>query len=63
MFSCYSMIMFNIAKTKPEVRKIAEKYRLPLVLLFGSQVSGRTHPQSDVDIAFLSEKRMSLIEI
>ncbi len=55
--------MFKIAEIKPEVRKLAHKYRLSLVVLFGSQVSGRTHPKSDVDFAFLSEKRMNLIEI
>jgi predicted nucleotidyltransferase len=55
--------MFNITKIKPEVKKLAEKYHLSLVVLFGSQVSGITHPQSDVDFAFLPEKRMSLIEI
>lgn len=55
--------MFNISKIKPGVKKTAQKYHLSLVVLFGSQVSGRTHPQSDVDFAFLSEKRMSLIEI
>jgi predicted nucleotidyltransferase len=48
--------MFNIAEIKPEVEKLARKYRLSLVILFGSRVSGRTHPQSDVDFAFLPEK-------
>lgn len=55
--------MLNIADIKPEIEKLAKKYRLSMVVLFGSQVSGKTHPLSDVDFAFLSEKRMTLIEI
>lgn len=38
---------------------MAEKYGLTLVLLFGSQVSGFTHPESDVDVAYLSDRKLS----
>lgn len=55
--------MLNIEKIKPEIEKLAQKYRLSLVLLFGSQASGKTHPQSDVDLAFLFEKKMDLMDI
>jgi len=55
--------MIDIAGIKPEIEKLAKKYRLSMIVLFGSQVSGKTHPQSDFDFAFLSEKRMSLIGI
>ncbi|MDH5378919.1 MAG: nucleotidyltransferase domain-containing protein [Gammaproteobacteria bacterium] len=37
-------------KTSP-FSKIAEKYGLRLILLFGSQAKGFTHAQSDLDIA------------
>lgn len=33
------------------IKEVAEKYKLSLVLLFGSAVTGKSHPQSDVDIA------------
>lgn len=47
----------KIAKEqKNRIKKIAEKYNLKLVLVFGSYVNGNTHPQSDLDIAVLSEK-------
>ena len=55
--------MLNITEIKPEIEKLAKKYRLSMIVLFGSQVSGKTHPQSDFDFAFLSEKKMSLIGI
>ena len=49
--------MLNITEIKPEIEKLAKKYRLSMIVLFGSQVSGKTHPQSDFDFAFLSEKK------
>lgn len=54
--------MIQIEQTKPKIRELAEKYHLLILALFGSQVTGKTHPQSDVDIAFLSAKPMSLNE-
>ncbi|MCX6731644.1 MAG: nucleotidyltransferase domain-containing protein, partial [Candidatus Parcubacteria bacterium] len=38
---------------------LAEKYHLSLVVLFGSQAKGKTHSQSDVDLAFSAEEPMS----
>jgi len=39
-----------------DFEKIAKKYSLRLILLFGSAVSSKLHPRSDIDIAVLSEK-------
>ena len=39
---------------KPQIKQLAEKHGLSLVVLFGSQATGATHPKSDVDIAVLS---------
>ncbi|MBI1748134.1 MAG: nucleotidyltransferase domain-containing protein [Acidobacteria bacterium] len=39
----------------PELERIAVHYRLKLILLFGSSVTGRRHPRSDMDIAVLHE--------
>lgn len=36
---------------KCQIKKIAQKYNLELILLFGSHVSGKVHPDSDLDIA------------
>lgn len=44
---------------KEKIRKIAEKYQLKLVLLFGSQATGKTHKESDFDVAYLPEKNLS----
>ncbi len=41
------------------LQKLAGKYSFSLVVLFGSQASGRTHPQSDLDLAILPETQMS----
>lgn len=38
---------------KYRIKKIAKKYNLALILLFGSQVDGKVHPNSDLDIAAL----------
>lgn len=38
-----------------QLQPIADKYRLRLIVIFGSQVKGYTHPESDVDVAVLTE--------
>ena len=54
-----SMIVIDHTKKKM-LGELANKYELKLIILFGSQVSGRTHKESDYDVAFLSEKELSL---
>jgi predicted nucleotidyltransferase len=39
-----------------KIKEIAEKYGLRLLLLFGSQVTGKTHPKSDFDFGFISKE-------
>ena len=46
-------------KIKPQIKKLAEKHGLSLVILFGSQVAGKTHKESDYDFAYLSDKKLS----
>ena len=36
-------IRMNIEAVKPKIAELAEKYDLKLVVLFGSQVTGKTH--------------------
>jgi len=38
--------------------KLCQKHRLALVVLFGSQTTGKTHRQSDYDIAVLPDTEM-----
>ncbi|MEK7202845.1 MAG: nucleotidyltransferase domain-containing protein [Patescibacteria group bacterium] len=47
---------------KEKIKKIAQKYNLEMVLLFGSQVNGRAKPDSDVDIAYSAQKPLSTDE-
>ncbi|HBV01769.1 MAG TPA: hypothetical protein DEF00_05325 [Candidatus Taylorbacteria bacterium] len=44
---------------KNRIAEIAVRYHFSLVVLFGSQATGFTHKESDVDVAFLSENKMS----
>lgn len=54
---------FNDPEMRARISAIAEKYHLSLALLFGSQATGKTHKQSDTDVAILSEKELGLREV
>ncbi len=45
-----------------KIKEIAEKHELKLLLLFGSQASGKTHPMSDFDFGYIGKKEMSYFE-
>lgn len=51
--------MIDTDKIKPQIKKLAEKYGLDLLVLFGSQAIGKIHKESDFDIAYLSGKKLS----
>ena len=51
--------MIDMDKIKPQIKELAEKYGLKLVMLFGSQASGKTHKESDVDFAFTADEYIS----
>ncbi len=44
----------NIDEYKPAIETLARKYGLDFVVLFGSRARGRTHRESDIDIAVIS---------
>ena len=48
----------DIDKIKPEVAKVAQKYNLALVILYGSQATGKARDGSDVDIAVLGKRKI-----
>jgi len=57
----YTICMnIDIQAKKKEIAKIAEKYGLDMVVLFGSQATGNTHPKSDVDIGYTSPTQLEL---
>ncbi len=57
------MSKLDIEKIKLIVKNLAQKYHLSLVVLFGSQVSGKTHAKSDTDIAYMSETQMKPYDV
>jgi predicted nucleotidyltransferase len=48
-------------KQKQILRKIAQKYGLELILLFGSRAVDQAYKTSDFDIAYSSKKRLDLM--
>lgn len=54
--------MFEIKSKKELLEKIAQKYSIELILLFGSRISGEIHKESDFDIAYLSKRNLDLME-
>jgi len=48
------MIVSN--EQKELIAKVCQKFGVKILLLFGSEVDGRTHKESDVDVAFLGKK-------
>ena len=49
------------APTRAALTRVAQHHRLRLIVLFGSQTSGRTHPESDVDVAVWAERELSSV--
>ena len=52
----------NLETIKEKAEKLAEKYNLDLLVLFGSQTTGLTHKESDVDIAYFSDAKLDFNE-
>ena len=50
----------NAIDKKRLLQKIAQKYSLELILLFGSMISGKTHRESDFDVAYSSSRDLDL---
>lgn len=55
--------MIDQEKIKEKFIELAAKNGLVLGVLFGSQATGRTHKQSDIDVGFMAERRLGLREI
>ncbi|MFB6181694.1 MAG: nucleotidyltransferase domain-containing protein [Candidatus Magasanikbacteria bacterium] len=49
-------------KQEEKIKELAEKYNINFFILFGSQVDGRTHSESDVDIGFEAEEKLEFRE-
>ncbi|MFB6181689.1 MAG: nucleotidyltransferase domain-containing protein [Candidatus Magasanikbacteria bacterium] len=49
-------------KQEEKIKELAEKYNINFFILFGSQVDGRTHSESDVYIGFEAEEKLEFKE-
>ncbi len=47
-------------KQQADLSKIAKKFGLNLIMLFGSHVTGKTSPASDIDVAILPRNGLKL---
>ena len=54
---------FSIDEIKAKLAPLFTEEGLQLVLLFGSQSSGQVHPQSDIDLGFLYNEAVDLLEL
>lgn len=53
----------EIEAIKPEISKIAQKYNLDLVVLFGSQATGRSNNTSDIDVAVFGKDTFDIYRL
>lgn len=49
-------------KQQKRIDELAKKYHLKLILLFGSRATGKTHKESDFDVAYLPSSNLSFDE-
>ena len=49
-------------KQQKRINELAKKYQLKLILLFGSRATGKTHKESDYDVAYLPSGNLSYDE-
>lgn len=54
--------MKTIKEQKLKIEKIAKKFQLKLVIIFGSFVSGKNRADSDLDVAVLGSRGVSFNE-
>ena len=55
--------VYSIDEIKEKLTPLYKEKGLQLVLLFGSAALGRTHRKSDIDLAFLYEKPVDILEL
>lgn len=52
-----------MVKNEEKLKKVIADFNLKLVVLFGSQTTGKIHEKSDVDIAVLSPQKLDIQEL
>jgi predicted nucleotidyltransferase len=57
IFCIQLLYMFEISeKQKEKISEVCRRFGISVLLLFGSQVSGKTHSESDIDLAFAGRR-------
>jgi len=55
--------VFSIDEIKAKLASLFEDEALQFVLLFGSQSSGQAYPESDIDLGFLYDEPVDLLNL
>jgi predicted nucleotidyltransferase len=55
--------VFSIDEIKAKLASLFEDEALQFVLLFGSQSLGQAHPESDIDLGFLYDEPVDLLDL
>ncbi|MBI5588137.1 MAG: nucleotidyltransferase domain-containing protein [Deltaproteobacteria bacterium] len=55
--------MLSISDIKERLAPLFDDKGVSLIILFGSLASGAVHTQSDVDIAFLYDRKVDILEL
>ena len=53
----------DVCDLQTRLHPLCEQYRLRLVILFGSSVTGRRGPESDLDLALLADAPLDLVAV
>jgi len=52
--------MFNLSEIqKKKIEEICRRYGVQILLLFGSQIANKTTQESDIDLAFFIDKKLT----
>jgi predicted nucleotidyltransferase len=54
---------FSIDEMKAKLAPLFGEEALQILLLFGSQSSGQVHPESDIDLGFLYDEPVDLLDL
>lgn len=55
--------MLSISDIKDKLAPLFDDEGLSLIILFGSMASGAVHAQSDMDLAFLYDRKVDILEL
>ena len=54
---------YSVDEIKEKLSPLFREEALQIVLLFGSQSSGQVHPESDIDLGFLYDEPLDILDL